>query len=293
MNQKRTSWLSGALLIGFATLAVAGTTGATKPAPQQKANNTVALQASENQVLAHKMMGHINLAAMALDMNLPTEAKRQVDRAKDIESKLADRMPELKLDSTFEYGKVEYDDHSTVTEHYIPVLDDVFLVSNYETIYKHADKLDVDELSAGVMHLQISVDLRDVNAALDRAENALDSGDHAAASAALDEVFRNAVVDEEEVDDPKLLIAENLALAKAFVAGEQYDSARLTLKHVQDRLDKARSDPIAGISKESLDEFSSELDEIQADLRMKDPNLLQRVSHRLDNWGDTISGWFS
>lgn len=293
MNHKQISWLGGALLIGFATLAVAGTTEATRPAREQKVVNTVALQASENQVLAHKMMGHINLAAMALDMNLPAEAKRQVERANDIELKLADRMPELKLDSTFEYGKVEYDDHSTVTEHYIPVLDDVFLVSNYETIYKHADKVDVDELSAGVMHLQVSVDLRDVKAALDKAESALDSGDHQTALAALDEVFRNAVVDEEEVDDPKLLIAENLALAKAFVAGEQYDSARLTLKHVQDHLDKARSDPIAGISKESLNEFSSELDQIQADLRMKDPNLLQRVSHRLDNWGDTIAGWFS
>jgi hypothetical protein len=293
MNHKQISWLSGALLVGFATLAVAATTEAATPSPDQKTEHTIALQASENQVLAHKMMGHINLAAMALDMGLPAEAKRQVDRATDIESKLAERMPELKLDSTFEYGKIEFDDHSTVTDHYMPVLDDVFLVSNYETIYKHADKIDVDEVSAGVMHLQVSVDLRDVKTALDEAQSALDSGDHAAASAALDEVFRNAVVDEEEVDDPKLLIAENLSLAKAFVAGEQYDSARLTLKHVQDRLDEARSDPIAAISKASLDEFSAELDEIQADLRMKDPNLLQRVSHRLDSWGDTISGWFS
>jgi hypothetical protein len=293
MYQNQLSWLPAVLLVGVGTLAVTGTAYAATKAPEENTHSAIALQASENQVLAHKMLGHINLAKMALDMDLPAEAKRQVDRARDIESKLADRMPELKLDSTFEYGKVKYKDQSTVTEHYIPVLDDVFLVSNYEAIYKHADKIDVDELSAGVMHLQVSVDLRDVNVALGKAENALESGDNEAASAALDEVFRNAVVDEEEVDDPKLLIAENLALAKAFVAGEQYDSARLTLKHVQDRLARAKSDPIAGISEESLDEFSTELDQIQADLRMKDPNLLQRVSHRLDNWGDTISRWFS
>lgn len=292
MYQHKLSWLAGTVLLGFATLALAQVTD-TDSKPADDMPGAIAQQASQNHLLAHKMMGHINLAQMALNLNLPSEASKQIDRARGLEEELALRMPELKLDSSFEYGKVTYEDKSTLTDHYIPVIDDTFLVSDYKDIYKRANAVDVDELSAGVMHLRVAVDLREVSTALDAADKAIDSENYTTAATALGEVFKNAIVDEDELDDPKLLIAENLALAKAFVAQEQYDSARLTLEHVQDRLKTARKDKLADVNEESLDEFSTELDHIRADLRKKDPTLLQRVSDGLDNWGNRISGWFS
>lgn len=292
MFQHRLSWLAGSVLMGVATLALAQPQD-TSTASAESEPDAITQQMSQNDLLAHKMMGHINLAQMALNLNLPSEASQQIDRAQTLEDELASQMPELKLDSSFEYGKVTYDNKSTLSDHYIPVIDDTFLVSDYKDIYKRANTVDVDELSAGVMHLRVAVDLREVRAALDTAEKAIGTDDYKAAATALNEVFKNAIVDEDEVDDPKLLIAENLALAKAFVAQEQYDSARLTLEHVQDRLKTARKDKLTGINEESLDEFSTELDNIRADLRKKDPTLLQRVSDDLDNWGNRISGWFS
>lgn len=292
MSQHKLSWLAGAVLMGLATVALAQSEHA-KTGSAEAAPDAMAQQVSQNDLLAHKMMGHINLAQMALNLNLPSEASKQIDRAQRLEQELATQMPELKLDSSFEYGKVTYEDKSTLTDHYIPVVDDTFLVSDYKDIYKRANAVDVDELSAGVMHLRIAVDLREVSDALDTADTAIASADYEAAATALNKVFKNAIVDEDEVDDPKLLIAENLALARAFVAQEQYDSARLTLEHVQDRLKTARKDRLAGINEESLDKFSTELDDIRADLRKKDPTLLQRVSDGLDSWGDRISGWLS
>lgn len=291
MFKQHFSWLVSALwLIGATSPAVADAEGARAEAPMPAA---VAEQASRNQTLAHKMMGHINLARLALDLNLPSEAKRQIERARSLQEKLAAQMPEFRLDSSFEYGKVTYDDKANVKEHYIPVIDDVFLVSDYAEIFKRADVVDLDELSAGVMRVGVSVDLREVKSALDRSTAAIESEDYGIARIALNDVFRNAIVDEEEIDDPALLIAENLALAKSFVDTGQYDSARLTLKHVQDRLQQAGKDKLAGIDNVAIDDFSAELDDMRAELRKKDPTLSQRVSARLAGWEETISGWFS
>ena len=296
MIQKRLAWLTAGMLVGVTPLALAQSNDVTTD-PADDAPDAITQQMTQNDLLAHKMMGHINLAQMALNLDLPSEAGRQIDRARSLDVELATQMPELKLDSSFEYGKVTYEGNSTLTDHYIPVIDDTFLVSDYKDIYKRANVVDVDELSAGVMHLRVAVDLREVSTALDEAETAIAAEDYDAAETALNGVFKNAIVDEDEVEDPQLLISENLALAKAFVEQEQYDSARLTLKHVQDRLKTSREggkkDDLAGIDEKTLSEFSTELDQIQADLRKKDPTLRQRVADGLDRWGDRVSGWFS
>ena len=142
---------------------------------------------------------------------------------------------------------------------------------------------------AGVVVLR----LHEVDVGLDRAIRAIDSQDYMAAENALASVFRDAVVDEQEVDDPRLLIAENLALAKAFVNEEQYDSARLTLDHVKDHLKIARKEDLPGIDTATLDRFATELDDMRADLARKDPSLLERVSAHLSSWSDKVAGWFS
>jgi hypothetical protein len=292
MYQKQISWLAGAILAGFAATALAGT-------PDQQIGgsdampDTLVQQAAKNHALAHKMMGHINLAQMALSLHLPAEAEEQVRSALDIEKTLEAQMPQLTINSSFEFGKVTYDDRSTMKDHYIPVIDDVFLVNEFSDTYEHANVVDVDQVSAGVVYIQVSADLIQVEDALKQAEHAIKSEDYEVAATALADVFNNAIVNEEEVDDANLMIAENLALAKAFVAQEQYDSARLTVEHVQDKLKDAKKGDLKGIDEESLAKFSTQLEHIRADLRKKDPTLLQRVANGLDHWEKKVAGWLS
>jgi len=292
MQKQQLSVLAGTILLGASLAAFAGqpVTDSTKSRDDP---DTYLQQATHDEVLAHKMMGHISLAQMALDMKLPDEASAQINRAAGLEETLAARRPELTIDSEFEYGKITYDGESVMKDHYIPVIDDVLLVSDYDDIYTHGKAIDINQESAGVMHLSVSVDLREVQAGLDKATKAIDDKDYTAAENALAEVFQNAIVDEQEVNDPRLLIAENLALAKAFVNEGQYDSARLTLDHVKDHLKMARKEKVAGIDEATLDRFSTELDQMRADLREEDPTLLERVSARLTSWSDTVASWFS
>jgi hypothetical protein len=292
MRKQPLSLLTGTLLLGASMAALAGQPDATATTAAETPDPFIQ-QATHDETLAHKMMGHISLAQMALSENLPDEARLQINRAKGLEETLAANRPELTIDSNFEYGKITYDDESVVKDHYIPVIDDVLLVSDYAGIYSHGKSIDVNQKSAGVMHLSVSVDLREVRNGLDRASAAIDKEDYVAADVALADVFQNAIVDEQEVDDPRLLIAENLALARAFVNEGQYDSARLTLDHVKDHLKIARKDKLAGIDTATLDKFADELDQMRADLRKKDPNMLARISTRLSGWSEEVSSWFS
>ncbi|MEJ2257732.1 MAG: YfdX family protein [Woeseiaceae bacterium] len=292
MNKQQLSFLTGTLLLGVSMATLAGQPDKTDIAADETPDPFIQ-QASHDEALAHKMMGHISLAQMALGENLPDEARHQINRAKGLEQTLAADRPELTIDSNFEYGKITYDDESVVKSHYIPIIDDVLLVSDYAGVYAHGKTIDVDQTSAGVMHLSVSVDLREVKNGLDRASTAIDNRDYVAAESALADVFRNAIVDEQEVDDPKLLIAENLALARAFVNEGQYDSARLTLDHVKDHLKIARKEKLPGMNEATLDRFANELDDMRADLRKRDPSLLGRISARLHGWSDEVANWLS
>lgn len=249
-------------------------------------------QSAQNQALAHKMMGHINLAQLALDLGLVDEAGDQVRDARNLETALAAEMPQLMLRSTFKYGKVTHDETSTLTEHYIPVVDDVFLVGDYEAVLKGKKAADINETSAGIRHVGIAVDLREVDEALAKAAAALADEKPVDASAALNDVFKGAIYDEEETDDPKLAILENLALARSFIDHGRYDSARLTLKYAADRVNLAKKTELSSIDDESLSQFTSDLKAIRQKLREKDPTLSERISDRLSNWSATVKGWF-
>lgn len=119
------------------------------------------------------MMGHINLAKFALASKLPREAVHHIEKAQIIKTQLATQLPEFKINSTFNYGKVIYADKHTIKEHYEPVVDDVLLISDYETIFEHLKERGVKATNASVVHLAISVDLHEVKKALDTTKHRL------------------------------------------------------------------------------------------------------------------------
>lgn len=259
-----------------------------------KATDSIILtqQSAENHALAHKMMGHINLAQLALDLNMLDQASDQLEQARDIKTTLVKKMPNLIINSSFNYGKVTHDRISKLTEHYIPIVDDVFLVSHYEEIFERGKAVDINETSAGVVYIGISVDLRKIETVLDNALAAIDEKDANKAKTVLIDVFKGAIYNEEEIDDPVLAISDNLALAKLFLNDGRYDSARLTLKHVQDRLDTTRKTDFLAVDKELVDQFSADLKDFQERLHKKDATLTQRISDRLTSWGRRVKGWF-
>ncbi len=258
----------------------------------EKKKVPIELQLEHTQSLAHKMMGHINLAKFALASRLPREAVHHIEKAQIIKTQLATQLPEFKINSTFNYGKVIYADKHTIKEHYVPVVDDVLLISDYETIFEHLKELGVKATNANVVHLGISIDLREVKKALDTALKDINNKEYDKAQNALAAIFKGAIIYEEKIDEPVLSVAENLALAKAFLNNEQYDKARFTLKYVQEYLNSANGESLWGSDKVSAEKLSAEMNELQAELRKKDPTMTQSIHDRFNQWQKTVRKWF-
>lgn len=258
---------------------------------QTKEKTPIELQRNKSQQLTHKMMGHINLAQFALGIKLPDEASNHIRKAQVIQTELIEQSPELKINSSFKYGKVTYSDSHTIKEHYVPVIDDAFLINDYETIFNHSKELGLKETNAGLVHVGVKVDLIEVKKNLDLALQDINEKDYNKAQNALSAIFKGAIIDEEEIDDPALAISGNLALAKAFLSKGQYDKARFTLNYVQKRLADAKNTGLAGVDKVTVEKLSADLEKLQAELRKEDPTITQRISDQLDQWKKTVAGW--
>ena len=258
-----------------------------------KEKTPIELQREQTLQLAHKMMGHINLAQFALGIKLPDEASSHIKKAQAIQTTLAEQLPELKINSSFKYGKVSYDDSQTVKEHYVPIMDDVFLTSDYETIFKRSKELGIKEIDAGLVHVNVKIDLATVKTDLNNALQDINKKEYSKAQNALASIFEGAIIDETEIDDPVLAISGNLALAKAFLSEKEYDKARLTLQYVQKRLTDAKKADLPDVDQASVEKLSADLNKLQAELKKEDPTITQRISDQLDQWKKTIKGWSS
>ncbi len=252
-----------------------------------KAKTPIEVQREKTQSLEHKMMGHINLAKFALGLKFPSEATHHIMKAQTIKDQLESQLPELKINSTFNYGKVTYADKHTVKEHYVPVVDDVLLISDYEEIFDHLRQLNWEEVNASVVHVEISVDLREVKSALDESLQDINKKEYDKAQNVLTAIFKNAILVEEEIADPVLSIVENMSLAKAFLNNGQYDKARFTFKSVQKRLAN-----VSGVDNDVMNRLSSDLNHLQAELRKKDPTMTESIDDRIDQWRKTFRKWF-
>ena len=171
----------------------------------EKDKTSIELQRDKSQQLAPKMMGHINLAQFALDMNLPDEAYDHIKKAQNIQIKLAAQFPELKIDASFKYGKVMYGDSHTIKELYVPVLDDILLISDYETTFQRSEEMGLKETNAGLIHMIVKVDLTEVKASLDAALQDINNKQYSKALNALTAIFEGAILDEEEIEDPVVM----------------------------------------------------------------------------------------
>ncbi|SET55565.1 YfdX protein [Nitrosomonas marina] len=231
--------------------------------------------------LANKMMGHISLAKFAMTIKMPRQTTHQIEKAQILRAILVSQLPEPRIEADFNYGKIDYAKNAQVKEHYVPVVDDVLLISDYEDIFDYLKTLNVQETDAGVVELKVAINLDDIKDALDNALQFIEQEEYDNAQQTLAAAFSSAVIEEKEISDPVLAISENLSLAKAFMNNGQYEKSRFTFKHVQALMNDALE---AGIDESVVNKYSGELDALQTALRKKDPSMARSIYDHIDEW---------
>lgn len=259
---------------------------------EQLQTKLVAQQAA-TRALAHKMMGHINLASVALDAHLLEAAKQQVEKAESLAAQLRNSARELQGQTQFMYGKVSYTLDDRSKSYYVPVVDDLFLASDYEsTFHGWKDDTNMKETDAGVVWLTVSIDLRQVEKALQDAESKLEAEDYGGASDALAQIFKDAIADEIVLADPIWAVHDNLAFAKNLIDEGHYDAARYALKHAHEELGKLEKDHSGGKESEAFEKMKGEIASLQSELKQRDPSVFEQIGAVFSGWVNTLESWF-
>jgi len=254
-------------------------------------------QREETSALAHEMMGHINLASVALDTQLPEAAREQVKKAESLAARIEESAPEVREQTQFKYGKVSYTVDGEAKSYYVPVVDDLFMLSDYKsTSHIWKESSDIDETDAGVVLLTVSVDVREVEKALQEAESKIEAKDYKGADDVLAEIFKGSIADEVVFTDPVWAVHDNLALAKNLMEQGHYDGARYALRHASEELGKLEKD-YAGKKEPaepaSFEKMKDEIEKLQAEVEQREPSVSERVSTTFSGWVNTVESWFS
>lgn len=295
-HPSRLAWqpLAGALIVIASVLAPV--LASAKEAAGAKAagkSPTVEAQDSAERTLAHKMMGHVNLASVALETGLPEAASEHIQKAEKLAVQLEREAPTVVSQRHFKYGKLSYSVNDRVTDYYVPIVDDVFLVSDYEETFHAFENADRDATDAGIVEVTISADLREVKKALVEAKAKIAAKKFGEANTALRDIFKHSIREERIIDEPIWAVHDNLVLAQNLIREKHYDGARFALQHARTNLGKLEKGKSDEKTKAEFKKMSGEIENLEADLRTQDPTLSQRADAIFSSWRRSVTGWFS
>lgn len=253
----------------------------------------VAAQDTSEQALAHKAMGQVELAALALSTGLPEAASEQIQKAEALVAQLEREAPALNPTRHFKYGKISYSEKDRPADYYVPLFDDVFLVSDYKEALHALEGPDREVTDARVVEVALSARLRDVQKALVSAEASIAARQYAVAAHALGRVFEGAIRDERFDVEPIWTVHDNLALAQNLIREQHYDGARFALQHARDGLEELGQGDSDATSKAGFKRMNDEVAKLETELRSQDPTIAARTESMFSSWRRSVSGWFS
>jgi hypothetical protein len=194
----------------------------------------------------------------------------------------------------FKYGKVSYTADDQSKDYYVPVVDDLFLLSDYKTAFHlWKDNPDIEETDAGVVWLGLSVDIRQVEKGLEAAESKIEAKEYEGASQALAQIFKDSIVDEVVLTDPIWAVHDDLAFAKSLIEEGHYDAARHALQTARGSLGKLEKQSKAEKQTASFQEMSDQIAKLEHELEQKDPSMSEQMKTKLSGWMNTVDSWVS
>jgi len=240
---------------------------------------------------ANKMLGYISLAYFSSDLDLTDSAMVDIAAAQRLAGRLENLAPTFVTESRIKYGKITYDIKGEERSYYIPVVDDEYLMRDYDDILNSRKGIDVVERDARLVTAKLNLDFRQVSRYLIIALNDIRNERYNSARVALGTLYHSALADESNVEQPLRSIHDNLKLAQSLLGGKQYTSARFSLEHAREQLDILEQANPTRVDSQSILKVGGEMFSLEKQLRDKNPELLLKAEHEVDNWIRTVDGW--
>ena len=240
---------------------------------------------------ARRMLGEIEAAALLLILGLNDDAREHLMTAQETARELEANAPSIIMSDTVKIGNTSYTHNGVVRNYMVPVIDDVIAVQRYNVIGKHMRDRKIDVTDDRLVYYRMEMNVANVRTALTEAEAMIEKGDNKGAIEAMKHITKNALVEEVTYQDPTWRIHDNLALAHNEMHNNNYKQARFALKHAERELDALAKSKKSESYRSDVTAMQQEVATLHDELKMDDPNILQRAEQRIGGWMREVKSW--
>jgi hypothetical protein len=245
---------------------------------------------ADPRVAATGFVEHVNYARVALAMKHIDLAKRHITQARNMATLIKGVDAERRRVAEVESCRIVYHYDTEYKSHYFPIRTGPVQVKQMSDGPLWAEN-ELAVADADVVYLTLDLTGDKAEAYLKDAETAITAGNFKEADAKLAKLIETTVLVDNRVSVPNDKARDNIALARNFIAGKNYEGARYALKHADAALDEMLNDGRYAAHRSDVIAMRLDVSELQGHIAKKDPTMIEKADAKLEKWRDELKKW--
>ncbi len=245
---------------------------------------------ADPRVAATSFVEHVNFARVALAMKNTDLAKQHITQARNMVTVIKSATVEQRVITQVESGRIVYKYDTEYKYHYFPIQTGPVQVKTMDNGPVWATN-DLAVTDADIVYLTLDLTGDKAETHINEAEAAITANNLKLADEHLAQLTEAVVTVDSKVAMPSVKARDNIALARNFIAGKNYEGASYALKHADDALDEMQKDNNNKARLADIAAMRKDVSNLQEYIAKKDPNMIQKANAKMDKWWKDLNNW--
>jgi hypothetical protein len=245
---------------------------------------------ADPRVAATSFVEHVNFARVALAMKNTDLARQHITQARNMVTVIKSATVEQRVITEVESGRIVYQYDTEYKYHYFPIQTGPVQVKTVDSGPVWATN-DLAVTDADIVYLTLDLTGDKAEIHLGEAEAALTVNDLKLADEHLAQLTEAVVTVDSKIAMPSVKAHDNIALARNFIAGRNYEGAHYALKHADDALNEMQKDNNNKARLADLTAMRQDVRNLQEYIAKKDPTMIQKANAKMDKWWKELNNW--
>lgn len=245
---------------------------------------------ADPRVVATRFVEHVNFARVALAMKNTTLAGQHLMQARTMVAAIKNATVEQRVITGVESGRIVYQYDTEYRYHYFPIQTGPVQVKTMDNGPLWATN-DLAVTDADIVYLTLDLTGDKAEMHLSEAETAITKNNLKLADDHLAQLTEAVVTVDGKVAMPSVKARDNIALARNFIAGKNYEGASYALKHADTALDDMQKDNNNKSRLADIAAMRKDVKSLQEYITKKDPNMIQKANAKMDKWWKDLNNW--
>lgn len=284
-----TTILTTGVILGF-TLPTYGTDTITNQTVKTADDPISKAAMTDPRVAASNFVEHVNYARVSLAMKNVDLAKQHITQARNMALLVNGLAVEQRHVTKVESGRITYHYDTEYKYHYFPVRTGPVQMKEISSGSSWSEN-NLAVTDADIVYLTVNLSGDQTEAFLNKAEAAIAASDLKEADNQLAKLTDSVVTVDSKASMPADKAKDNIALARNFLAGKNYDGARFALSHADSALDEMQRNDIYANRKVDIIAMRKDVADLQSYITKKDPSMMEKADAKLEKWWKDLKNW--